>query len=259
MKRLSIIIPIYNVYRYLERCIRSLEDQDIPHIDYEIICINDGSPDNSREVVIKMQNEFSNIILIDQENQGVSIARNNGLNIAKGKYLLMIDPDDYIKPNSLKNKLESLDLNELEIGFTGYTIFDQTDKEIYKYDPTHNEDKPLTGIEYSYKYERGNSEILDPDRSWAIFFKTSYINSYQLRYLENVPYLEDGEFMTRIICLASRVAFIHDAFYLRTKRPGSATNSNLFYSEKARLGFLKAALQNNPPLLLPHLFGIVAL
>ena len=92
MKSLSIIIPIYNVAPYVERCIRSLEDQDIPKDDYEIICINDGSPDNCREIVEQLQQEFSNIILINQENQGVSMARNNGIDLSEGKYLLFVDP-----------------------------------------------------------------------------------------------------------------------------------------------------------------------
>src|SRR5690606_24149359 len=96
MLRLSIIIPMYNVEPYIERCLSSLQDQDIPMEEYEIICINDGSPDNSREVVIRFQRQNKNIILIDQSNQGVSKARNNGINVARGKYLLFVDPDDYI-------------------------------------------------------------------------------------------------------------------------------------------------------------------
>ena len=94
MKRLSIIIPMYNVERYVNKCLLSLEDQDIPMEDYEIICINDGSPDNSREVVIRLQKEFNNIILIDQENQGVSCARNAGINSACGEFVLFIDPPE---------------------------------------------------------------------------------------------------------------------------------------------------------------------
>ena len=77
--QLSIIIPMYNVAPYVERCIRSLEDQDIPRNEYELICINDGSPDNCREIVEQLQLEFSNIVLINQINQGVSVARNNGI------------------------------------------------------------------------------------------------------------------------------------------------------------------------------------
>ena len=82
--QLSIILPIYNVAPYVEKCIRSLEDQDIPKDTYEIICVNDGSPDNSQQIVEKLQQEFSNIILINQKNQGVSVARNVGIEKARG-------------------------------------------------------------------------------------------------------------------------------------------------------------------------------
>uniref|UniRef100_UPI0030DB473E glycosyltransferase family 2 protein n=1 Tax=uncultured Imperialibacter sp. TaxID=1672639 RepID=UPI0030DB473E len=98
--KLSIIVPVYNVEEYLERCVRSLEDQDIPRSDYEIIVVNDGSPDNSKEVVERLQRELSNIILINQENQGVSMARNAGIDRASGEYLVVVDPDDYVAPNS---------------------------------------------------------------------------------------------------------------------------------------------------------------
>lgn len=89
MKRLSIIIPMYNVENYVERCIMSLENQDISKADYEIICINDGSPDDSRGVIVRLQEKFSNIVLIDQENRGVSNARNNGINAARGNTLFL--------------------------------------------------------------------------------------------------------------------------------------------------------------------------
>ena len=241
MKRLSIIVPMYNVEPYVERCIRSLEDQDIPKGDYEIICINDGSPDNSREVVLYLQKEFNNIILIDQENQGVSMARNNGIDMASGKYLLMVDPDDYVKANAFKNKLDALDKYDLDIGFTGFTILNEALKEEYHYDPIIKQNKVSTGIGYKKNQMKDMYPIRDPHRLWAVFLKTSFINSNNLRFLANVPYLEDGELLARATCLAKKVLFLNDPLYLRTTRPGSATHSRLSHSEKGRNGFLKAA------------------
>lgn len=233
---------MYKVEPHLERCLRSLEDQDIPKYDYELICINDGSPDNCRGLVMQMQKEFSNIILIDQENQGVSRARNNGIDKATGKFLLMVDPDDYIKPGSLKDKLDVIDKENLDVGLTGYIILDKTEEEEYCYDPVNHNNEVFTGIEYSYRFVRGRPETRDPHRSWAIFFKTSFIKSNNLIYLPDVPYLEDGELKARIMCLAHRVKFINDPFYLRTTRPGSATHSPLYHTERARKGFLFSAM-----------------
>ena len=79
MTRLSIIIPIYKVEDYVERCLSSLLNQNLDHDQYEIICINDGSPDRSGEIVKNLMKSFSNIHIIEQENKGVSIARNNGI------------------------------------------------------------------------------------------------------------------------------------------------------------------------------------
>ena len=232
---------MFNVEPYVERCIRSLEDQDIPKNDYEIICINDGSPDNSRDVVITLQNEFDNIILIDQENKGVSVSRNRGIDIAQGKYILMVDPDDFIKPKSLIDKLRVLDNNNLDVGITGFIILNEQSDPVFCHDPHYDVSRVMRRVTYSLEYERGRSDIRDPHRSWAIFFRTEFLRINDLLYLSEVPYLEDGEFMARITCLAQRVVFINDPFYLRTTRPGSATHSMLFYSNKAKSGFLKAA------------------
>ncbi|MCW3804151.1 glycosyltransferase family 2 protein [Plebeiibacterium marinum] len=241
MIRLSVIIPMYNVEPYVERCIRSLQNQDLPKNTYEIVCINDGSPDNSLGVVQKLSEEFDNICIIDQVNQGVSMARNNGMDIAKGKYLLMIDPDDYVKENTLKERLDILDRNDIDVALTGYIILDVSGEEEYVFDPIHEKNEVLSGIDYFDKYVRGKSEIRDPHRSVAIFYNKDFLDRNKLRYLSGVPYLEDGEFLARVRCLANKVNFINKPFYLRTTRPGSATHSGLFYTERAREGFLNAA------------------
>jgi glycosyltransferase involved in cell wall biosynthesis len=82
--KLSVIIPVYNVEEYIEKCILSLQHQDIPEADYELIITNDGSPDNSLSIIRNLKKSYSNIVLIDQENQGVSIARNNAIARATG-------------------------------------------------------------------------------------------------------------------------------------------------------------------------------
>ena len=229
---------MYNVESYVERCIRSLEDQDIPENDFEIICINDGSPDNSKGVVINMQKEFENIILIDQENQGVSRARNNGINKAEGKYLLFIDPDDYVDPGSFRRVLNKIKEKNAQVSFLGFTFLN-ADGSIRK--SIYNEslvDGIYPGTK-AYFLARSDGNI-DPDRMVAVLFETDFINRYNLRYLHDVPYLEDGEFLARIMCLAKRCIFDGASFYQRTTRYGSATNSRLFQSEKATKGFLIA-------------------
>lgn len=238
MIRLSIIVPIYNVEPFLERCIRSLENQDIQADNYEIICINDGSTDKSRDVIVSLQKEFDNIIFIEQQNQGVSAARNKGIDIAQGEYLLMVDPDDFLKPNILKKRLDILTNIKPDVGYTGHIILSKNLKEEYRFDPPITYNNVFSGIYFNNKFIRGKSEIRAPHSSVGIFFKTEFINLYNLRYLVGVPYLEDGELLARIACLADRVIFINEPFYMIVRRPGSANTSDIYHTEKARDGFL---------------------
>lgn len=230
---------MYNVEEYVERCIRSLEDQDIPANDFEIVCINDGSPDNCKGIILRLTKEFDNIILIDKKNQGVSCARNDGIDRATGKYILFIDPDDYIEANSLGRILNTADEFKTEVSFLGYTFLNQDGTVRTQIFYENFQSLIYKGLE-AYFLSRGDGRT-DPDRMWAVLFARAFINQNNLRYLPDVPFLEDGEFIARILCLAKRCVFDGGGFYMRTTRVGSATNSNLFHTEKASNGFLLAA------------------
>jgi len=189
--RLSIIIPAYKVERFIEKCIRSLEAQDIPKTDYEIIVTNDGSPDKSSEIVRKLQAEFSNLILIDQENQGVSMARNNAIAMAKGKYILPIDPDDYVLPNTFHRFLERAEQEDLDGFYLGFEVFDVDGKSTWHTNYGHLQ-KTVDGVE-GYFASRGPG-VVDPDRSVGMLFKKSILDQFEIHYPKDVPYLEDGPF-----------------------------------------------------------------
>ena len=92
---ISIIIPIYNAEKYIERCINSLKNQTYKNI--EIICINDGSTDNSLNILKRIAITDNRITIIEQENKGVSVARNKGIESAKGKYIMFLDADDWFE------------------------------------------------------------------------------------------------------------------------------------------------------------------
>lgn len=230
---------MYNVAPYIERCIHSLENQNISKDDYEIICINDGSPDNCRVIIEGMQMEYRNIILINQDNQGVSRARNNGIDNASGTYVLLVDPDDYVDANCFDSVLNNADKHQAQVSFLGFAILNE-DSTVHKLVLNENHTSQIyTGTEAYFK-ARGDGRN-DPDRMWAILFEKDFLNKHNLRFLPDVPYLEDGEFISRILCIAERCIFDGHSFYQRTTRRGSATNSNLFHSEKSTNGFLLAA------------------
>ena len=98
----SIIIPVYNASKYLYRCLDSILNQTFR--DFELILINDGSTDNSLEILREYETKDSRIIVIDKPNEGVSAARNQGIEIAKGEYIMFCDSDDYVEMELQKRK-----------------------------------------------------------------------------------------------------------------------------------------------------------
>ena len=108
--KVSIIVPVYNVEKYLRKCLDSLVNQTLK--DIEIICINDGSTDDSLNILQEYAREHHNVVVIDQENQGVSIARNNGINKAQGDYIGFVDPDDWVEPDMFKILYEKAEENK---------------------------------------------------------------------------------------------------------------------------------------------------
>lgn len=237
---ISIVLPVYNVEEYIERCIRSIENQDIPHNSYEIIVVNDGSPDNSREVVLRLMTEFSNIVFIEQENKGVSLARNAGIDRALGSYLLFIDPDDYVEPLRFGEILKSAKYSKSQVTFLAYQFIDAAGNTVREISSEMFTDNVYVGIK-AYNHSRGDGKT-DPDRSWGILFEHNFIKANQLNYISQIPYLEDGEFIARVMCLATRVSFFSKSFYIRTTRIGSAMNSDLFFQERSVNGFIRAAI-----------------
>ena len=120
-KLVSIIVAIYNVEMYLEKCIESIMVQSYKNL--EIILINDGSTDNSLEICKRYALKDNRIILINKENGGVSRARNVGLNIAKGDYISFVDGDDYICKDMIKKMVENIEKNNFDMSICGYRIF----------------------------------------------------------------------------------------------------------------------------------------
>lgn len=224
--KISIIIPVYNVDRYLKKGLDSVLDQDLDSSDYEIICINDGSPDTCKTILLDYQQKHSNLVFIDQENQGVSVARNAGLNIAKGKYILFLDGDDSLYPNVLGALYENAYSNNLDLLYLQVDYFDEDDsfKGTFQLDCTEGE--ILSGFEHS--------------RRGYIFglYRRELINS--IRFEEGIPIAEDALFNIMVHSVAKRVFYNSFPSYKYLIRKGSALNSDLLYSQKTFLGYLKA-------------------
>lgn len=112
---LSIIVPVYNVEAYLQKCVASLLNQDIPAMEYEIILVNDGSTDKSGQLCDILAKSGSNIRVIHQSNKGLGAARNTGIAAANGKYIQFVDSDDYLCPNVLRGLMHQIESQSLDI------------------------------------------------------------------------------------------------------------------------------------------------
>lgn len=212
--KLSIIIPVYNVEKYLTKCLDSCLNQNVSDDDYEIIVVNDGSPDGSRKIIANYE-QINNVKVIDQSNQGLSMARNNGLEIAKGKYVWFIDSDDWIESNCLRHMIDcfkdSPDLVQI-----GYKESFESSGEIGN---IVCDNKPLNN---------GKHILIEgglPTAAQFTIYRRSFLNKYNLRFLAGILH-EDTEFKPRATYFAQKIVFYPHAVYNYLLRStGSITSS----------------------------------
>lgn len=186
--KLSIIIPVYNVEQYIEKCLRSCLEQDIPHTDYEIIIVNDGSLDGSLDIAKSIAATTTNITIISQKNGGLSAARNKGFSFAKGEYVWFVDSDDWIEKNCLGKLTELMDcVDFIAIGF----------KKIW------NDRQECYNTK---KAENGKSFLSKGAQQPAPFYimRREFLRENNLMFMQGV-FHEDMEFTPRMVYLANRI------------------------------------------------------
>ncbi|HLA56861.1 MAG TPA: glycosyltransferase [Flavobacterium sp.] len=225
MKKISIIVPVYKVEAYIEKCLKSLLEQDLPKDEYEIIFINDGSPDNSNAIIEKYQKENSNIILVNQENQGVSVARNEGIEMALGEYIFFVDSDDSLYPNVLKTLYEQCKRDNLDLLYVRMIYFDDNGNNTGEFVMEDPEIKIADGFNH---YRRGFIFSL---------YKREMIKN--IRFTPGIPIGEDALFNLWVHVIARRVTYSELPVYKYLIREGSALKSDLRFSDKAFYGYLK--------------------
>jgi glycosyltransferase involved in cell wall biosynthesis len=224
--KLSIIVPVYKVEKYLTGCLTSLVHQDIVASDYEIIVVNDGSPDNSKAIIFSFQEKCSNIIYIEQENQGVSAARNAGIKIAKGDYILFVDSDDTIAPNCLNAIYNRALADDLDLLFFKIAIFNDLGKYSHNYPNDLLESVIYEGIDCS------NRGFI-----FALYRKEL---TQKIYFVPDIAIAEDSLFNVMILSMSKRCGFIDIPVYNYIYVKESASRSGLRYSEKGFLSYTKA-------------------
>lgn len=214
--KLSIILPVYNVEKYIEKCIMSVENQDISKDDYEIIVVDDGTKDRSAEIAESMNEKFGNIKIVHKPNGGLSSARNKGLEYATGEYVWFIDSDDYIEENVLKMLTSKIYEDRLDLlMFNVYDVW--PDKEMAGFDVDEQPDRILSGMEYIKGYDIGKS-------AWCFIVKREILTDNNLFFTEGIIH-EDYEFTLRLYEHVKRMTFTPIRVYNYLHREGSITTT----------------------------------
>ena len=177
MAEVSIIIPVYNNVKYVEKCIRSVMQQTLQ--DLEIIVINDGSTDGSYEILQKLEKEDRRISLLTQKNSGVAAARNHGLRTASGKYITFVDGDDYLQVDYIEKMYQAAEKEQLDMVICGLTYVDESGKELSKVVP---------GVYKRYENEEWTFRI---SGVWCHLYRRALWQQYDIEFISG----ERGEDM----------------------------------------------------------------
>ena len=219
----SIIIPVYNVELYLKNCIESILNQ--PFQDYEIILVNDGSTDSSGKICDKYKSKDSRIQVIHKKNEGLSQARNEGMNIAKGKYIVFVDSDDWINKDAL-GKLANI-----------IEWYNNPDIIINRISSYYQDLNTIIECKYKFDIEKLNKMTSEDifttcynmdgfwGAAWCFVARKDYIEKNNL-YFEKGLLHEDEDWSPILIMKAKTIGFNNDCFYCnRANRQGSITDT----------------------------------
>lgn len=208
MPKVSIIVPVYNTEKYLEKCLNSLVKQSLK--DLEIIIVNDGSTDNSEEIINQFRQKYSNkIVYLKKENGGLSDARNYGLSYANSEYVGFVDSDDYVELNMFEKLYDLAKEKNLDLAECNF---------VWEYP---NKTKIDYGINYSEKKEFflfGRVMVCNK------LFKTSIIKNNNITFPKSLNY-EDIEFFYKLIPYINNCYLIDDIFYHYMQRENSIINN----------------------------------
>lgn len=249
--KLSIIVPIYNVEQYLRKCVESLLAQDLPQDEYEIILVDDGSPDNCPAICDEYAQALhppggsrkgANIKVIHQPNGGLSAARNSGLKVAEGKYVQFVDSDDYLHPNVLRGLVEQMereDLDVLRFDYQNVRITPTGDYEVFQpYKHPHQVDTRTDVVDgetylnermgyacYAVMYIVKRNLLISDSRINENNNQLSISNSqYPVFFTEGIHF-EDVDWTPRMLLAAKRVNSAKTIVYNYLLREGSITGT----------------------------------
>ena len=232
---ISLIVPVYNVEKYLARCLDSLLNQT--YKDIEIICINDGSTDSSYDILKEYSEKDERIIILNQANQGISVARNNGLKIASGEYVGYVDSDDWLDLNFCEKLYNAAKKYDADVAAGGIIkISDKYQRKLLSY----QEEKVYDNVHDKFIA----CDVPDKSYVWNKIYKKSKLIEHDISFIPNVIY-EDIVFTPKVLYYTDKLVTVPDTnyYYFRHHRTlvrmkNKKAKSDFMYSKKIIKDFL---------------------
>ncbi|MBN8641853.1 MAG: glycosyltransferase [Flavobacteriales bacterium] len=221
MIAVSVVVPVYNSADYLDECIQSLLAQTLTNCEF--IFVNDGSKDNSQNIIELHQKYDSRIVLINQENQGVSVARTNGIAIAKGNYIGFVDADDTVEKDMFQTLYTVATQNQVDV------VVSRVKKEQDGVVVSHQHPFAVdTVFDFEYIHNQIIPYMIQKDNLNSAcnkIYKLDFINQHQIRFPKGVALGEDGLFNMKALSFAKNIFFTNYTGYFYREVIGSATRN----------------------------------
>lgn len=216
----SFILPCYNVGRYVGACLDSIYVQDMSENDFEVICVNDCSTDNTRDVILSYASKHPNLTLIDHtENLTAGGARNTGIEAAKGEYIWFVDPDDAIKPNCLQELYAKARETGVDILFFNYDDADEN-LTVLREDKTYPDSEVFNGQEFVLRYFKDKFATFGI--IWREIYRAAFLRETGIRY-PIMRKAQDVVFLWKVMLRAEHVCSVSKAYYTYRSNPYSVT------------------------------------
>ena len=219
-------MPVYNTEKYLKEAIDSVLNQSFK--DFELICINDGSTDNSPEILENYKKKDKRIKIINQKNQGLGAARNKGLKNSNGEFIFFIDSDDYIAENALENLYKNAILNDSDMVLYKMARFNWDN--IWYNAPIFDFDEINPKIDfsnYTFNYKEIKSHVLNKSFSACIkLYKKEFLDKYDDFYFDTGLIFEDVPFHVKVMLRSKKISYVPEYLYYYRQNPNSIINTN---------------------------------
>lgn len=212
MVKVSVILPVYNVENYLEQCLDSVINQTLK--DIEIICVNDGSTDNSLKILKEYAKKDNRFIILDENNQGAGISRKKGIDISKGEFIYLMDSDDYINNNLLELTYNSAIKHASDIVFFKARYYNEKIDYIHKYYNYYDLFKePVNFEEDSFTWKEVKPLVFNSFVNiWTCIFNGNFLRNNDFYYPEKLSF-NDVPLHVQSIIKSKRISFVPEVLY----------------------------------------------